>query len=204
MAQDATYDTTVYLEREGNRAVAASGGTFAIESGGSMLVQDSGTLTLSTGAALSLISDAVVGLVGQNVAPTDMRHILASEFGDTVVLVPSALSVKLTGRNNLPKNARMVTIVGSTAMSKASFWLTSVSAGREVLLMAVGNVSGGFTNNNTSVQVSCSGCILLGSVGQAISGFCLYTSANSNTGVLLKAVADDTWAIVGQIGTISE
>lgn len=196
MAQDETYQTKVYQEREGDRYVAGSGGTFAVESGGSLAIYSGGQMTFESGASL-VIAQA-------NLEAEDFRRLVVSEWNEVVTIIPSALSVKLTGRNNLPANARIVTIVGSTAMSKASFWLTSVSAGREVWLRAVGNVSGGFTNNNTSIVVSTSGCILLGSVGNAISGFTLYTSANSNQGVFLKAVLDNTWAIVRVQGAVGE
>jgi hypothetical protein len=196
MAQDEEYQTTVYMEQDGDRFVAGSGGTFAIESGGSVAVYSGGQFTIE--------NDGIFVLAGANLSGNAARRILVSEFGGAVTLIPSALSVKLTGRNNLPANARIVTIVGSTAMSKCSFWLTSVSAGREVWLRAVGDVSGGFTNNNTSIIVSTSGCILLGSVGNAISGFTLYTSANSNTGVYLKAVLDNTWAIIAVQGAVGE
>lgn len=204
MAQDETYQTNVYFEQGGNRLVAASGGTFAVESGGSALIQDSGTLTLSTGAALSVISDAVFGLVGQDVAPADVRRIM-SELGDTVIIEPAALATKLAAADiNLPKNVRHVRIYGSDAAQSMSFWLTSVSAGREVWIHLQGDSTGTFTNASTQVDVSTSGCILLGSVGAAISGFEMHTSLASDCWVHLAAILDNTWAIIGTHGDIDE
>ena len=75
-----------------------------------------------------------------------------------------------------------------------------MSAGREVYLNLQGDASGGFTNNNTSLYVSMSGCTLLGSVGAEVSSLELHTSAASDCGVHLLAIADNVWAIVGQFG----
>lgn len=202
MAQDATYQTTVYQEREGDRYVAASGGTFAVESGGSILIQNSGTLTLASGADLSLIAGANIGLAGADLLVDDFRR-LTSEFAGTVVIEPAALGTNLAV-SNLPANVRHVRIYGSDAAQSMSFWLTSVSAGREVFLYLQGDSTGTFTNASTQIDVSTSGCILLGSVGAAISGFEMHTSLASDCWVHLVATLDNTWAIVGQQGDIDE
>jgi len=206
MAVDATYQTNVYTERGGNREGAGSGGTIAIESGGSILCADSTTINLVAGAALSMESGAVLGLVGEDIALTDMRAVLASELGaaveigtGTTLATESVLATK-----NLPKNARIVTILGALSASQCSFWLTSVSAGREVWLRVVGDSTGAFGANNTSVAILTSGCILLGSVGGVIASMHMETSANSNTTLHLMAPYDDVWAVVGELGTITE
>jgi hypothetical protein len=118
-------------------------------------------------------------------------------------IIPALASVELQD-SNLPSNVRMVTIVGSVTMSQASFWLTACSAGAEVYLRLVGDVSGGFTNDNTSVVVSLSGCTLIGSVGSALSGFEMHTSVGSDCGVHLIAHGDNAWAIMNQFGDIRE
>lgn len=209
MAQDATYQTKTYHERGGDRYVMASGGTLAIESGGSILITNSaqmtvsGTINLLSSATLSMISGASWGIAGADIAVDDIRRILASEQGDTTIINISVAAVSLSAQQeNLPKNVRFVTIVASDTLISGSFWLTSVSAGREVHLHLVGDISGGFTNASTQVDISCSGCILLGSVGNAISGFEMYTSLASDCGVHLIAVADNTWAIVSEFGDI--
>jgi hypothetical protein len=186
MAQDETYQTAVYMERGGNQLVAKSGGTLA----------------LLSGAGISAISGANWGLAGANVATDDMRRILVSE--QTVQLITPVAGSVVLPTVNLPKNVRVVKILGSATVVSASFWLTSVSAGREVHLHLCGDASGTFTNASTQVDVSLSGCILLGSVGAAISGFEMHTSVASDCGVHLVAVADNTWSIVGQFGDIDE
>ncbi len=209
MAQDVTYQTKTYHERGGDRYVMASGGTMAIESGGSIFITNSaqmtvsGTINLLSGGTLSMISGASFGMAGENVAADDIRRILASEQGGTVDIEAVALAAVLS-TINLPKNIRMVRLVGSATLVSGSFWLTSVSAGRELFLHLVGDVSGGFTNASTQIDVSLSGCILLGSVGAALSGFEMHTSLASDCGVHLVAVLDNTWSIVSQFGDIDE
>jgi len=203
MAQDETYQTAVYAERGGNRYVAGSGGTFAVESGGSIPMADSTTINLVAGAALSMESDAVLGLVGEDINLTDMRHVLASEWGVNVNVGAGDNSVWLSV-SNLPKNAGIVNILASDTMTAGSFYLTSVSAGRQVLLRCVGDLAGAFTNNKTSICVYQSGCILLGSYGEAVASLHLQTSATFDTFVLLKAIYDDVWAIVADGGTVTQ
>jgi len=195
MAQDETYETKVYQEQGGNRYVAGNGGVFAVESGGSVVVYSGGQFTVESGMNLAL--------AGGNIAGDDLRRVLVSEMGGTVVIEPAAGSAFLPIKN-LPKNVRHVIIYGSTAAANASFWLTSVSAGREVTIYLKGNSTGTFTNASTQVVVSCSGCILLGSIGAAISGFKMHTSLASDCFVNLVATLDNTWAIVGQKGNIVE
>ncbi len=205
MAQDATYQTRIYHELGGERLVAASGGTFAVESGGSIFITNSaqmtisGTLNLLSGGTLSMISGASWGIAGEDVAADDIRRILASEQGGTTVMIQLA-NDSLLGTSNIPKNVKIVTVVGSEAMSQGSIWLTSVSAGRELFLHLVGDVSGGFTNNNTSLTVLRSGCILLNSTGAPLASFTMHTSVASQCGVHLVAVLDNTWSIVSEIG----
>ena len=106
--------------------------------------------------------------------------------------------------SNLPANADVVIIYGSDATISASFWLTSCSAGRDVYLFLKGDSTGAFTNASTQIDVSLSGCTLLGSVGDALSGFEMHTSLASDCMVHLKSVADNVWAIVNQFGDIDE
>lgn len=206
MAQDETYQTKIYHERGGDRLVVASGGTIAVESGGSILITNSaqmtisGTLNLLSGGTLSMISGASFGLAGQDIAVDDIRRILASEMGGTTIITDLAHD-SILGISNVPKNVKIVTIVGSEAMSQGSIWLTSVSAGRELHLRLVGDISGGFTNDNTSLAVLRSGCILLNSTGAPLASFTMHTSGASDCGVHLIAVLDNTWAIVSEIGT---
>lgn len=155
--------------------------------------------TLRDGNVQGLKSDGEFNFAGTSVLAQDLRRILVSEMGDTVTIMPAA-GISVLADSNLPRNAKFVTIVGSTAASQASFWLTSVSAGREVHLRLVGDIVGGFTNNNTSLIVSLSGCILLNSLGVAITGIDMHTSAASNCGVHLIAPLDDVWAIVSEMG----
>jgi hypothetical protein len=153
-----------------------------------------------SGDRMGIQSAGVLELAGEDIAGDDLRRLLVSEWNAPVVINFSA-GISVLAESNVPRNARIVTIVGSVAASQASIWLTSVSAGRELYLRAVGDLLGTFTNDNTSLAVITSGCIILDSLGGAMASFTMHTSAASDCGILLKAVADDTWAVVREIGT---
>jgi len=191
MAQDETYQTAVYAERGGGRFVAGSGGTFAVESVGSVAIYSGAQMTLESGANAEL--------AGADIAGDDLRRLLVSEWNEVNVIQFSA-GISVLAISNVPRNVRIVTVVASVAASKASIWLTSVSAGRELYLRLVGDLLGTFTNVETSLAVLRSGCTLLNSLGGALASFTMHTSGASDCGVVLKAVADDTWAIVREIG----
>lgn len=186
MAEDGTYQTRIYHERDGEAEVIKSTGILRGESGGIMSTESGFIFTLAS----------------QDVLAKDMTRVIHS-WNDPVVIIPALASVTLQ-ESNLPSNVRFVTIVGSVTMSQASFWLTSCSAGAEVFLRLVGDVSGGFANDNTSVIVSLSGCTLMGSVGSTLSGFEMHTSIGSDCGVHLIAQTDNNWAIISQFGDIRE
>jgi len=198
MTQDETYQTTVYQEREGDRYVAGSGGTFAVESGGSVAVYSGAQMTVESGGNLAI--------AGGDIAGDDLRRLVVSEWGDTCIIYTG--STVATGSvleiSNVPRNCRIVTIVGSTSASQCSIWMTSVSAGRELLLRVVGDLTGTFTNNNTSVCILRSGCTILNSLGGATASMHMQTSAASDTFILFKAVADNVWAVVAEGGHPTE
>ncbi len=158
--------------------------------------------TLRGGEVTGIKSDGYMALAGESTLAQDMRRILVSEAG-TQTITPVALATTLAV-SNLPKNVGVVKILGSATVVNGSFWLTSVSAGQEVFLHLAGDAAGAFTNASTLIDVSCSGCIVLGSVGAVLSGFEMHTSIASDCGVHLKAVADNVWAIVSQFGDINE
>jgi len=184
MAQDETYQTTVYMERGGNRLVAGSGGE----------------ITLESGAVLSMISAATLGLAGGNLAVDDARRILVSEFGDTVIIGQGLTSTVLSVLN-LPKNARTVILSHTSTMVSASFWLTSVSQGREVFLFG-----GPGSNLSGQVDISTSGCILIGSCGIPISGVEVHNSGSAISCWMLHLIAlrDNVWAIANEYGDVDE
>ena len=186
MAEDATYQTLVYRERGGGAEVVKSGGIIRGHSGGIM----------------SMESGFVMNLASQEILAKDMARVVHSQ-NVPLLIIPAAGAVSLSAQNeNLPYNTRFVKILGSDATISASFWLTSCSAGAEVFLHLCGDSIGTFTNASTQVDVSCSGCILLDSVGAAVSGFEMYTSIASDCGVHLLAIADNVWSIVSQFGDI--
>lgn len=198
MAQDNTYTTKIYHDRDEDldedRLVAARDGTFAVESGGSVLVY--------SGAQMIIESGANFELAGADMAADDLRRLLVSEWGGVVTI--SASTGAVLGTKNLPKNARIVNIVGAVSCSQCSFWLTSVSAGREVFLRVIGDKTGTWTYNNTSVEIYTSGCIILGSIGAPVASMHMQTSATHDTGIWFKAIADNVWAVISELGTISE
>ncbi len=194
MAADDTYQTKVYQELEAERYVANSGGTFAIESGGSIAVY--------SGAQMTVESSVNLELAGGNLAGDDFRRIAISEHlqdSQNAIALATTLSV-----SNLPKNLGTYIIYASATLVSGSFWLTSVSAGREVTLLLAGDSLGTFTNDQTQVDVSTSGCIMLGSLGGFISRFEMNTSAASDCMVRLIAVLDNTWAIISERGDVDE
>jgi hypothetical protein len=171
---DATYNTKVYLQQGGDRLFAISGGSVLIESG------------------------ANFQLGGGNIAAEDARKILVSEFGAQTVITASSTKLSVI---NLPANVRTLIISGTSNLVSGSFWLTSVSAGREVLIMFPG---ASCSSVSTHVLISCSGCTLLGSVGTSISTIGLYASGASMPMVMLRAVEDNVWAITAQAGDVDE
>ena len=171
-----TYQTKMYIEQGGENCFYQSGATLNLESG------------------------AVIAIAGATAAAADARRSLVSELGGVPVVIAVGAAISKLAISNVPRNARVVTIIGSNTLSEGSIWLTSVSAGRELFLRLVGDLTGTFTNNNASVTVLRSGCTILNSVGGALASFTMHTSNAADCGVLLKAVADDVWAIVGQVG----
>lgn len=195
MAEDDTYTTLVYHVRNHDDSCLGVGDE-VIKSGGIIRGHSGGIFSMESGFNFTFASQAILA--------KDICRVVHSR-NVPLTIIPSAAAVSLSAQNeNLPYNTRFVTIVGSATVANGSFWLTSCSAGAEVFLRLVGDISGGFTNNATLIDVSCSGCILLGSVGAALSGFEMHTSVASDCGVHLVAVADNTWAIVSQFGNILE
>ena len=178
MAVDETYQTKVYLQRGGDALVGKSDGQMNCESGFDFF------------------------LASQTILAKDVARVVHSQQ-DPTLIIPSSLNSVLAV-SNLPANQKYVKILGSATMVSASFWLTSCSAGAEVFLHLAGDSTGAFTNASTQIDVSLSGCTLLGSAGAAISGFEMHTSVASDCGVHLVAFADNVWSIVSQFGDIDE
>jgi len=176
----------IYLDEGGDRKVFMSGAEKLMESG----------------AVMSLLSNAVLGLAGANVVIQDARKTIISQF------VPYEIDATVASTkyavSNLPKNVGTVVIYGLSTVVSGSFWLTSCSAGADVMLFLKGDSTGTFGCASTQVCVSCSGCTLHGSVGAAISGFLMHTSVASDCFVHLRALDDNVWAIVAQKGDINE
>ena len=105
---------------------------------------------------------------------------------------------------NLPFSRGIVIFSAESNLINGSFWLTSVSVGADVTLLLRGDITGTFTNYSTIIEVSLSGCTLLGSEGRAILSFEMHTSGASDPWVQLKCFADDVWSIVAQNGSITE
>ncbi|MBU2249605.1 MAG: hypothetical protein KKD77_22855 [Gammaproteobacteria bacterium] len=105
---------------------------------------------------------------------------------------------------NLPFSTGIVIFSAESNLINTSFWLTSVSTGADVWLLLRGDLTGTFTNYSTIVEVSLSGCVLLGSEGRAINSFEMHTSGASDCFVHLESFTDGVWSIVGQGGDINE
>lgn len=105
---------------------------------------------------------------------------------------------------NLPYSVGIVIFSAESNLINTSFWLTSVSVGADIWLLLRGDLTGAFTNFSTIVEVSLSGCILLGSEGRAINSFEMHTSGASDPWAHLECFVNGVWAIVGQNGSITE
>lgn len=184
MGGDATYQTKVYHEQGGDAEVVMSGGIIRGCSGGVMSAESGFNFFLAS----------------QEILAKDMARVVHSQHVP-LLIIPGDNSVILS-QSNLPYNTRYVKILGSDTLVSGSFWLTSCSAGAEVFLQLCGDSIGTFTNASTQIDVSCSGCILLDSVGAAMSGIEMHTSIASDCGVHLVAFADNVWSIVSQFGDI--
>lgn len=178
---DETYQTKIYTLQGGDERVYESGAT----------------LNLESGATVSMISGAVLGFAGQNVNAVDARRLIGSEFKNVEILASSTrLSVL-----NLPANVRFVIISGTSNLVSGSFWLTSVSAGREVFIQ-FGTLS--TSTASAHIMISTSGCRIIGSCGTELSSILLYMSTASRPFLHLATPDDDVWAIVRQYGDINE
>ena len=195
MSASDTYQTKVYHEQGSERFVANSGGVFAVESGGSIGVY--------SGAQFTVESTAVnLEIAGGDLAGDDLRRVLISEqLMDSQNFVALATDLAVS---NLPKNLGTYIIWASDGAADGSFWMTSVSAGREVFLLLAGDSTGDFTNTLTTIKVSCSGCKILGSIGGYMSHILLNASAASDCMVHFMAPYDNYWAIINTRGDVDE
>lgn len=190
MAEDATYQTLVYHERDGEAQVVKSGGIIRGHSGGIMSAESGFIFTLAS----------------QDILTKDMTRVVHSRNDPLVTIGAAAVSTALSVIN-LPANVRYVEISGTSTLLNGLFWLTSCSAGAEVFIrFGTSNTS----NQSTCIFVSLSGVLLLGSLGAALSSFSAYISASgggdnrSFAMVHMVAFQDDTWSIVTTHGDINE
>jgi hypothetical protein len=156
------------------------------------------------GDRMGIRSAGVLELAGEDIAGDDLRRaVISNQLMDSQNF---AAGVNTLSISNLPKNIGTYIIWASAAAAgtDASFWLTSVSAGRECWLGLAGDSTGVFTNALTTIVVSCSGCIILGSFGGHVSKFTMNASAASDVLVHLLAVVDNQWAIIDQRGSVVE
>lgn len=181
MADD-TYQTNVYHEQGGGAEIIKSGGIIRGHSGG--------MISMESGYAFTLASQAMLA--------KDITRVVHSR-NDPLTITPVAGSTVYTP-NYLDSNIRMVTLIGSATVATGSFILGSCSAGNELFLRVVGDLTGTFTNNATDVTISISGCTLLGSVGAALTSMTMYTSAAKDALVHFIAPIDDVWAIMSTNG----
>jgi len=105
---------------------------------------------------------------------------------------------------NLPFSTGIVIFSAESNLINGSFWIDSPSVGADVTLIARGDITGTFANESTIIEVSLSGCTLLGSEGRAILSFEMHTSKASDPWIQMKSFADGVWSIVAQNGSITE
>lgn len=179
---DRTYQTLVYHSPRGDDEVIKSGGIIRGHSGGIM----------------SHESGFIYTLASQNVLAKDKCRIEYS-WNAPYIIGAAAVSTALS-ESNVPVNVKYVLLSGTSTLLKGSIWMTSCSAGAELYLRF-----GGADTSNASTQfdLSCSGCIILGSVGDFVSAISVFLS-NSFAMIHFIAPHDNTWAIVDQFGDVNE
>ena len=189
MAQDDTYQTLVYHERDG----------------GAQVVQSDGIIRGHSGGIMSAESEFVFTLASQDILTKDMARVVHSR--NVPMTIGGATGSTVLSVLNLPSNLRHLEISGHTTLLNGLFWLTSCSAGAEVYIrFGTSDTS----NQSTCIFVSLSGCLLLGSRGNKLSSFSAFISASgggdnrSFAMAHLVAFQEDTWAIVDTHGNINE
>ena len=178
MAEDATYQTKVYHERGGGAEVVKSGGIIRGHSGGIM----------------SMESEFVFTLASQDILTKDMARVVHSR-NETVTYDAGAGATEYDP-SYIDSNVRVMTVIGSATVAAGSVYLGPCSAGAELFLRLVGDIVGGWGNDQTDVTVHLSGCILLGSLGSALTSMTLYTSGASDALVHFIAPTNNVWSII--------
>ncbi len=119
----------------------------------------------------------------------------------SVSVSPGVYSVKVP-----PFSYGTIIFSAESNIVSGSFRLAPCSVGADLMLILRGDLTGGFTNHSTGIDVSISGadCIILLSTGGAGSGWEFYTSAASDAWVHLKCFTDNIWSIVDSGGDVNE
>lgn len=129
----------------------------------------------------------------QDLTGLQLRDQLVSHYNE--VTIGQGATSTLLSVVNLPSGYKWVNLSLTSTLVSASFWLTSCVAGQEVYLkIHAGSCASG------QIDVSLSGCSLVGVRGTNISGFELTNSAASCPIVHLVCHTDDEWEVVGVTG----
>ena len=173
----------IYTEQGGSKKVFKSGAEQEMQSGAFFDMQDGSLLKFDASAKEVSASQARVPLydrlqqsvIGQGAASTKFSVV------------------------NLPNYVGVVFLSMTSTLVSASFWLRSCELGEDVwIFVRSGSVGSG------QIDVSCSGCSIIGLRGSSISGFELHNSAASAPAVHLRAIADNQWAVLETRGNYVE
>ena len=107
---------------------------------------------------------------------------------------------------DLPFSYGTIIFSAESNIVSASFRLGPCSVGADIMMILRGDLTGGFTNHSTQLDISISGadCIILLSTGGAGSGWEMYTSAASDPWIHLKCFTDNVWSIIDFGGDVDE
>lgn len=146
---------------------------------------------------LFIDTDGYFNVDGTDVTGEQLRN-RVSDYMKYSIVTGAAISTSLATKNLL-STVTTIIISMTSNITSGSFWLNSVTAGRELLVkMWHKSCASG------QVEFSTSGCSLVNRSGSAISGFILKASAGSNTYVRLKCFTDNEWCVIDAGGQYSE
>ncbi len=214
MAQDDTYQTNVYHEREGDKEIVTSGGIIEIQSVGTIDISTEGMLNIQSGGLLKALSGGYLSAessfnffnVDEGVTAAHMRNFLMGRFSvfvhgnsDSAIGSEEVLS-DLGGSNPpvLPSREHLVILSLWGAADDWSARMCSSYEGQECIIIVKGaaTTSGILLFSADTAADNISGVNCIGTNGDSLSSILMWGSAVSKAMVKLVGLADGAWAVV--------
>ncbi len=212
MAQDESYQTTVYHEQGGDKEVVTSNGAIEVQSAGAIDISTEGVLNIQSGGLLRGLSGGGLSAessfnffnVDENVTPAHMRNFFMGRFAWSIITNSNSATsdnvLSDMGGSSppvLPSRTGYIVL----SLGKASRWsarMCSAYKGQEVVIMIRDslNTSGEiiFSAGNSTLNISGTGAV--GLAGQALPSIELRQSGNSFGMIRLFGIDDGLWALV--------